>query len=381
MATEDATLQSLNYLDDPVRYAVIRGVPIFRAHSRTGKDADGRPTSVMVTEADLAEIARNMSLLERYYGVAARVTDGHINPRPEAPESAQPELLGFARNARPGHFGPAATPAVLVDFFIRKDRLEKFRQRPYRSAEYYPPTKEIRGIGLLIRDPGLDLGIVTYDRANAPYLYAMENTVAEPSKEPQSKVEDTFTPEETAQFEKMCRYLAKKGFIKYSAADTVGPGSPSGGDTTVPPVAGDKKKEPVANARDQHPELYARLEAAEKRAADSDGRVAKLLEEREREKCVALVKGLVTERYMLDEEMEVTNLVGKTSKEREAHIAYIRKTHAQLPGGREIEVYSGHVEGAPSQTTESQMKRAVTVATKKGIDYDAALDLVKSGKA
>jgi hypothetical protein len=84
---------------------------------------------------------------------------------------------------------------------------------------------------------------------------------------------------------------------------------------------------------------------------------------------------------MLDEEMEVQNLVGKTSKERDAHLAYIRKTHAQLPGGREIEVYSGHVEGAPSQTTESQMKRAVTVATKKGIDYDAALDLVKSGKA
>src|SRR5580704_4502958 len=131
MATEDATLQSLNYLDDSARYAVIRGVPIFRAHTRTGKDADGRPTSVVVSEADLPEIARNMSLLERYYGVAARVTDGHINPKPDVPESAQPELLGFARNARPGHFGPAATPAVLVDFYIRKDRLEKFRQRPY----------------------------------------------------------------------------------------------------------------------------------------------------------------------------------------------------------------------------------------------------------
>jgi hypothetical protein len=45
MATDDATLQSLNYLDDPARYAVIRGVPIFRAHTRN-LSADHTGTAV-----------------------------------------------------------------------------------------------------------------------------------------------------------------------------------------------------------------------------------------------------------------------------------------------------------------------------------------------
>src|SRR5262249_39919807 len=103
--------------------------------------------------------------LERCYGVAARVTDGHVNPAKNVPESSQPALLGFARNPRAGGFGQAQTPGVLVDLFIRNEQLPTFRDRPYRSAEYYPPTREIRGVALLLRDPGLDLGIVTYDGA------------------------------------------------------------------------------------------------------------------------------------------------------------------------------------------------------------------------
>ena len=168
----------------------------------------------------------------------------------------------------------------------------------------------------------------------------------------------------------MCRYLSKKGLIKYAA----GPSAPSGGNTFVPAAIPDDNL-PVLNAGQDNPELYAKLEAAEQR-------IASLIEEREREKCVLMVQQLKAERYMLDEEIEVGNLLLRTGAERERHVAYIRRTHAQLPGGDTIEVYSGPVEGGTSRpTTEEDMKKAVSIATKRNCGFDEALGLVQTGKA
>src|SRR5207302_1457650 len=122
-----------------------------------------------------------------------------------------------------------------------RDKLAVAKNRPFRSAEYYPSTKTIRGIALLVRDPYLDMGIVTYVGETVPYLYSIESHMNE-------------TPE-----------------------------------NATPPAAG-------------VPELYAKLDAAEKRIAD-------LMEERERDKCLQMIQQLKGERYMLDDEIEVGNLL------------------------------------------------------------------------
>ncbi len=250
-----------------------------------------------------------MAELQAYDGVPTRIVDGHIHTDPNIPEAKQPALLGFALNPRVGAFGPTQTPCVMVDTHIRRDKLAIARDRPFRSAEYYPSTKTIRGLALLVRDPYLDMGIVTY-AGEATYFYSGENFMSDTTK-PQS-------------------------------ADM---------------------------------ELYAKLDAAEKRIAD-------LMEERERNTCLRLIQQLKAERYMLDEEIEVSNLLPRTAAERERHLAYIRRTHAQLPGNDRIEVYSGPSEGGTSRPTSADdMKRAVTVATKRQCSYDEAIELVRTNKA
>ena len=206
MMNDDATLQSSRDLDNPNLYEVKRGVPIFRAHRRKAKDADGKEYEIVVTDDDLPVIAKNMAALQADENVPCRINDGHIKAGDDVPESRQPPLLGFAKNPRFGHFGPMRTPCVLVDTCIKRDKLPIARDRPFRSAEYYPHTKTIRGVALLLRDPQLDLGIVTYVGADNPYLYAMEDTMPDLNNDRKSDDEkdDDFTPDEDRRSTKRC---------------------------------------------------------------------------------------------------------------------------------------------------------------------------------
>jgi hypothetical protein len=217
MRIDDATLQSWRDLDNPDLYEVKRNVPIFRAHRRKAKDVHGKEIEIVVTDDDLPVIARNMAALQTEEGVPARIVDGHIRPGLDVPEAQQPALLGFAANPRFGRFGPKQTPCVLVDAYLKRDKLAIARERPFRSAEYYPEAQAIRGVALLLRDPQLDMGIVTYVETKQPYLYAMENTMPDSIHDRPDRADEEFSPQEVEHFEKLCRYMARKGLIKYGA--------------------------------------------------------------------------------------------------------------------------------------------------------------------
>jgi hypothetical protein len=273
-------------LEDPDVYEVKRGVPIFRAHTRKVKAPDGVESTIVVTDDDLPTIVANMTAAQIKEGVFGRIVDGHIKPAADAPEKDQPALIGFQANARLGRL-PSGAKCIVADHFIRRDKLALAKERPFRSAEYYPGAKTITGTALLLRDPYLDLGTVTYMAERGLYLYLMEALpMADAAAMPQ---DDDWTPEEVRQYERCMRYMAKKGVINY--ADAAGPGAPAANNTGLPAEVPAKKKEhdkPVEHARDAHvaqPALYAKLEAAEKRIAD-------LIAEQERQKCAGIVAGL-----------------------------------------------------------------------------------------
>lgn len=155
----DATLDFFNVLNDPSRWVVRPSVPIFKPHVRTD------PATNQVINVDLPKlyrIASNMQRLERQGGVPIRMTLGHTEPG--KPETEQPPVGGYYRNARVARFGPKGEPAVVVDEWLDPQYAPVRKNFPYRSAEYYDDAEQITGVALLTRDPFLDLGVVAYSR-------------------------------------------------------------------------------------------------------------------------------------------------------------------------------------------------------------------------
>lgn len=155
----DATLDFLARLNDPARWVVVRDVPIFRPHTRRNQDGSVKYT---VTEHDIQSIAATATAKERQNGVAGIITLGHRLTDPRAPEPQQPRVVGYLRNMRPGTFGPEQVPCDLVDAYYKREDWDEARLYPFRSAEYYPAKREITGVALLVRDPELELGVVSY---------------------------------------------------------------------------------------------------------------------------------------------------------------------------------------------------------------------------
>ncbi len=158
----DATLDFHSALNDPTRWVIKQGVPIFKSHER--KDpATGNMIRVDVPK--LYRIANNMSRMERG-GVPVRITLGHTEPA--KPEHEQPPVGGYYRNPRVQPFGPKGEPAVVVDEWLDPQYAQQRKNFPYRSAEYYDDAESITGVALLTRDPYLDLGVVAYSRGEQP---------------------------------------------------------------------------------------------------------------------------------------------------------------------------------------------------------------------
>ncbi len=388
----DAASVAISELDDPRLYEVKQAVPIFRPHRRVTKDADGKEKTILVTEDDLPEIVRNMKDREAENGVCGRITDGHINPSKDAPEKSQPDCLGYVRNPRVGTFGPKKIPCVLTDHYIARGKLPVAKERKFRSSEYYPNSKDITGVALMIRDPFLDLGVVNYagqtpvrytNNSEPCYLYAIadgENTMADAPADMGMEKDEPLPAEEAQHYAKFCGYAKRfmKGHPKlYGMMEgmeaPVAPAAPSATDTAIPDELKKKKEEEASmNARNGDPALYARLEAAE-------ARVATLLQKDERNKCEGIVEKLAT-LYKLDREVEIQNLMVRTPAEREKHIAYIKANHA--PQDEQIQVYSGHVEAGTKElpTSRAMSDMAVNYATEHQLEYPDALKAVKDGK-
>lgn len=156
----DATADFAQTLNDPTRWVIKPGVPVFKPHQRVDP-ATGQTIAVDV--AKLYRIAANMQRLERVGGVPVRMTLGHTEPG--KPETEQPPVGGYYRNARVAMFGPGQEPAIVVDEWLDPQYAPLRKNYPYRSAEYYDDTEQITGVALLTRDPYLDLGVVAYSKS------------------------------------------------------------------------------------------------------------------------------------------------------------------------------------------------------------------------
>ena len=166
-AGPDATEQFAAKLADPNRWVVRPGVPVFKAHERSD------PATGQLIRVDLPKlyrIAANMNRLERDGGVPIRMTLGHTEPG--KPETEQPPVGGYYKNARVQQFGPNGEPAIVVDEWLDPQYQGVRKNYPYRSSEYYDDAEQITGVALLTRDPYLDLGVVAYDRGDGgPVCY------------------------------------------------------------------------------------------------------------------------------------------------------------------------------------------------------------------
>lgn len=233
----DPTLRILASLDNPDRYVREVGVPVFVPHVR--RDEDGE-VEASVSPEDLASIAEGMQQKLEEYGALVRVTRGHVKlakpGEPPPDESEQPPIMGWAKNARVGKWGPGGDKlGLLVDIYFDKKAHAEAMGYPFRSAEYYPETGEITGIALLRRDPELDLGVLTYARQGTPERgtpegadmpteddldellngddqeqYADDDLDFEGDMANALRGEpdgDEFSPEESEQYARMCRYM------------------------------------------------------------------------------------------------------------------------------------------------------------------------------
>ena len=166
----DATREFSAKISDPSRWIVKSGVPLFKAHERTD------PATGQLIKVDLPKlyrIAANMQRLERQGGVPIRMTLGHTEPN--KPETEQPPVGGYYKNARVAPFGPKGEPAVVGDEWLDPQYAPVRKNFPYRSAEYYDDAEQITGVALLTRDPYLDLGVVAYSRDDSLVCYTADS--------------------------------------------------------------------------------------------------------------------------------------------------------------------------------------------------------------
>lgn len=382
---------SLARLDDPDLWVIEVGVPVFCPHVRRGPDGN---VLYEVTDSDIPVIASESAKLEAK-GTIPRQTIGHVNLAPDADESKQPPLIGFERNFRVGTW--QGRPAVVCDVYTRRDKWEQAENFPYRSAEYRPKSKQIRGVARLLRDPWLDLGTLVYDSADGPvYFYAMGSPMpddkkpdeAPPTPAPAATDETPeMTPEEQKVADKVYRYfLSANKWMSHCAQKyqngepaAAGPAFPGGNNTTVPT----EKKKDEETVPNQSPEQTVQYAAIEERCKKLEAQNATLIADREGEKVDRLLDQLEkVELYQFDREDERKAMLAMDTAGRAKRADSIRKFHHRLPGGEMIQTYQGHAEGGKApDTTEGQMRAAVSYATKHGCDYDTAIAAVKAGKS
>lgn len=404
--TQDPTLRLLQSFRDTRKWHIIRNVPIFIPHTREIQ-MDDEVLRVEVCEEDLPDIVRNSNALEKK-GIVGRITDKHtirwVDGKLVIEDNVR--LLGFQRNYRLGRFGPNRQLAILADWYIYPQYAELVRkQRPYRSVEYRPASKEIRGVAALIQDPYLDMGMIAYSK--------------EGSSMP-SNVE--LTPDEQKLFEKFLQMLEEKFDLKPKNAgenfeeqpdESLGdelldeseqepeyeshPGTKSYDTSTTDnadqqkdkPSKADQQKDKASEA-DKKMVPMARpsdLVVYERRIAELQARLQGLELEREHERCQHLLDVLVTEGYQLSEQerkRELRKLLALKGSERQERLDELRKIYAdRKPPTEKLALYSGPVEAeraSPHQVPWWHEPAMRLMRANPGMSYDQAVTQVTNSK-
>ena len=414
-AVADPTLASIALLDDPSKWHVVPGVPVFKPHKRWKRfDDTGKPLAepvllYEVTEKDLPEIAANVQALEREAGVASRMTIGHTATW--VPETEQPPLVGLARNYRHGTFGPKSQPAILADLYYRKEDWNEAKKYPFRSVEYYHRRKEIRGLALLLKDPELDLGMTLYQQqqnyaGQEPCYYYCSGADAMPDS---TQVAEGIPVQNYAGgikpkfLQKLKAHLSHayphfdamhknyEGTAAPAAGPAAGPGTPGSTNVAPPkplnpapaPAEPDKEAQLMSadneQARREREDAVIRVKRLEEELAAMKEQFKKQDYARQEAECVGIVQRLQAERYQIkDPQKMVAKMTAMTPEQRTEYLEEIAQHYHRVPGNDGF-IPTGAVPGTPGakKTTKEMHTRAVKLATSKGISYDDALAEIK----
>lgn len=364
-AQADPTLEFMAQFADESKWIVKRRIPLFKPHDQM-KVVDGQEVvAYSVTPNDIPQIAGNMRRNEKS-GIPARLTVGHIDKT--ATENNQPRAAGYWLNAQPGTFGPDNEPCVYADAYVKPDCAADVKGRPYRSAEYYPATKDIRGVALLTRDPRLDLGTVElYAAPEGAYFYAApgEFYMAEAIETP--KVDD---------------YGAFKTLMERYAKEH----------TTKPePVVKPPDVERMVRDDDavNYARLSAELESLKTQLKSRDEAITSLTLDRDKEQCERMVRTLQAEGYQLKDDTPtlVGKLMKKSADDRAEMVQMIRDYSPKgAPTGPMLEIYQGHVEDDPTKAkVASPSRQQINEITKRHVGdpegFEKAMAALKNGQA
>ncbi len=157
-----------------------------------------------------------------------QLTAGHTLSDPHTPEHLQPTTWGWALNYRvatidglaasvglmpgtphgivsdklreSGREGAAdlaarGAPALLMDYYIRKEVYDESKSYPFRSAEFYPDRDEITRVAFLRRDPELDNGALVYGRDEPCYRYTFTGNQLGGSIEATTAIDPAASPD------------------------------------------------------------------------------------------------------------------------------------------------------------------------------------------
>lgn len=333
-------------LDDATKWHVVRGVPVFKPHTRVlpeFKDPTGKvwpEVKIAVTERDLPYIADATNKAG-----PQPMRCGHVVQDPTYPEKNQPRVEGWEKNHGVGRFsqdgGKTWEPCVTADLYYRVESFDEVgpAEYPFRSVDYDFQTKRLTGLALLRRRPFLDLGVIPYAARPAASIvqYAFEGAPM-----PTPADDDKWTPEEEAQYSRIARYMAKKHPRLAAYMDGSAP-SP----TNQPPAA------PYA----------APTDAAQRIAAEA---AAKAI--------LSPLKGVVK----FNEDREVKVLVSMPEADRAGHVQYMADTYQRVQAGdvKPIPVATGAaapaVPVAEQQMSQAQMQAAIQYMSTANVPYEAA---------
>lgn len=412
----DATLDFLRTFEDETAWdRVVKAVPIFVPHET--KDRNGKPYKV--DKARLERIARRINHLQEHYGVVIRLMPEHtkLTQGPDgtgrlAPQAEQPDTWGYACNARVGPWGPEQTPAILVDWYICPGRLADFKDRPYRSPEFFGPEDEIRAIAVLKTEPRLDMGMLAYGGDGASLMqayarigdwtfYSMESSMPDPTQKPDAAAgDDEFTKKCHAAMHQYMNtnfphlpkmheaYAAHLQAQAQPPAENVETGMPGkGGEPPAPALPAEPKTHPEQNSRGQIPDQYAKVFAAQSARMET---LERQLRTANYEKALASV----CQQYGLDLAAELADVKDCTQSQFDAHVARLKRhweayearqlaSDVMVDTSRSNPNANPNPGGSPTDTeltgTREQLQRAEHYMREyQGCDFNDAWDYARS---
>lgn len=406
----DPTMVLAEQFADPSKWdKVIRKIPIFKSHEAI--DKDGR-VKYRIDPKKLKAIADAINENWERYGKPLKLFLGHTKDPKTTPQSQQPPLVGFAKDAVVGRYGPERELGVLTTWFIKPGWLEKVKDYPERSPEFYPNKSEITAVALLKTDPRLNMGMVTYERSDGAVLYqrgfdmpVMDDPkpTDDPTKLPDDDMDQVDEPndEDVAKFMKYMAGCMKKYMAPAASGTNGGVPAPGGAPAPTPEPDGD----PIKMGRGEMAAQYEALRIANQKM---ETRLKSIEREREKERVdyARTTAANLVNTLIIREKVKVKNpkklieklAACKSDQERMAIVQDCRENYArddEPVAGRSEEIdlrimtahgmlpsYDGHAEGAADepQANEADIDAAVMYCEENHLDSTKDSDWAKAMK-